>query len=209
MKNFKIITSLICAMFLATAANAGPKIGINAAYSMFSTSGSETLRQSQNVTNKTVDEDVIVPSLFFEVANEEGLAIGIDYVPVAELGDGKGDDDDAETSGANKASAELASHVTLYVLKTFGDAGMFVKGGVSFADVDTTETLATGDTYGNTDTKGIMIGIGKEFDLQNFFGRASLSYTDYDDVSITSTGGSTVKADVDSTALTLSIGKEF
>jgi hypothetical protein len=209
MNKIKTILSVLSIMFLSTAANAGAKIGLNAAYTMFSTSGSETLRQSSNVTNKTVDEDVIVPSLFLEVTNENGLGIGVDYVPVAELGNGKGDDDDAETSGANKASAELASHITLYALKSFGDSGMFVKGGISFADVDTTETLATGDSYGNSDTTGLMIGIGKEFDLQNFFGRASLSYTDYDDVSITSTGGSKVKADVDSTALTFSIGKEF
>ena len=209
MNKLKTLASLLCMFFLATAANAGAKIGINAAYTMFSSSGSETLRQSNNVTNKTVDEDIIVPSLFIELTNEQGLGLGVDYVPVAELGDGKGDDDDNETSGANKASAELSSHVTLYALKSFGDSGMFVKGGISFADVDTTETLATGDTYGNTDTHGLMIGIGKEFDLASFFGRASLSYTDYDDVSITSTGGSKVEADVDSTALTFSIGKEF
>ena len=64
MKKLKTLASLLCMFFLATAANAGTKIGINAAYTMFSSSGSETLRQSNNVTNKTVDEDIIVPSLW-------------------------------------------------------------------------------------------------------------------------------------------------
>ena len=103
-------------------------------------------------------------------------------------------------------SGEIGMNLNLY---SYDNQWVMLDCGISFADVDTTETLATGDSYGNSDTTGLMIGIGKEFDLQNFFGRASLSYTDYDDVSITSTGGSKVKADVDSTALTFSIGKEF
>ena len=41
------------------------------------------------------------------------------------------------------------------------------------------------------------------------YDRGELSYVDYDDISITSTGGSTVKADVDSTNVTFSIGKSF
>ena len=75
--------------------------------------------------------------------------------------------------------------------------------------VDTTEKLGTGDSYGNTDTTGYMVGVGVNRALGGFFGRASLSYTDYDDVSVTSTGGSKVKADVDQSALTFSIGKAF
>tara|TARA_B100000902_G_C27134911_1_gene825534 strand:- start:57 stop:686 length:630 start_codon:yes stop_codon:yes gene_type:complete len=209
MNKIKIIFSAFCLTILSTSAfSEGLKVGINAAYSMFETSGSETLKESSNITNKSIDEDLVVPSLFVEVDNGSGMAFGLDYVPVAELGSGTGDDDDAETSGANKASAELASHLTVYALKNFGP-GLFVKAGLAFADVDTTETLATGDSYSNTDTTGLMIGVGKEVELGEFFARATVSHTDYDDVSITSTNGSVVKASVDSTAVTLSIGKEF
>ena len=77
------------------------------------------------------------------------------------------------------------------------------------ADVDTTENLSTGDTYGNTDTTGIMGAVGIKRDLGGPFMRAEVSLVDYDDVSITSTGGSVVKADVDSTNITFSIGKAF
>jgi len=56
----------------------------------------------------------------------------------------------------------------------------------------------------------LMAGIGMSRDLDNgMFVRGELSYVDYDDISITSTGGSTVKADVDSTNVTFSIGKSF
>ena len=55
-----------------------------------------------------------------------------------------------------------------------------------------------------------MAGIGMSRDLDNgAFARGELSYVDYDDISITSTGGSTVKASVDSVNLTFSIGKSF
>ena len=81
---------------------------------------------------------------------------------------------------------------------------------MAFADVETTESLSTGDTYGDATTEGLMAGIGMSRDLDNgMFVRGELSYVDYDDIKITSTGGSTVKADVDSTNVTFSIGKSF
>ena len=199
----------ICLSFVASVASAEVRMGVSVHAMMLESSGSETLRQSSNVTNHTEKETAIVPSIFIEAVNSDGLGLGIDYVPVAELGEGTGQDDDAETSGANKASAELASHSTIYVIAQ-NENGMFLKAGMAFADVDTTENLATGDSYGNASTEGLMAGIGMSRDLDNgAFARGELSYVDYDDISITSTGGSTVKASVDSVNLTFSIGKSF
>ena len=177
---------------------------------MFSGTGSETLRQSGSVTNYDESEDVIVPSIFLEIVGDEGFGFGVDYVPVAELGDGVGaDDDDAETSGENKVSAEFSSHMTLYGIKEFSN-GNYTKLGIVFADIDTTENLSTGDTYPNSDTTGFMIAFGKNLSNNNgTFFRGDLSYTDYDEVSITSTGGSKVKADIKSIAATISVGKAF
>ena len=175
---------------------------------MFSTSGSETLRDSGKITNGSEDNDVVVPSIFVEYMGDSGLGFGIDYVPVAELGEGTGADDDAETSGANKASAELVSHVAAYLILE-ADNGYYGKLGMAFADVDTTENLATGDSYGNSSTEGYLVGLGYTTDYAGYFVRGELSYTDYESVEITSTGGSKVKAEVDSTALTISIGKAF
>ena len=137
--------------------------------------------------------------------NSDGLGVGIDYVPVAELGSKSSSNKvDAETNGENKASAELASHATLYVIAQH-ENGIFVKAGMAFADVETTENLSTGDTYGDASTEGLMAGIGLSRDLDNgAFARGELSYVDYDDISIVSTGGSTVKASVDSVNLTVS-----
>lgn len=209
MNIFKVTALAICTALITTFASAAEKrIGVSANFMMLETTGSETLRQSNNVTNTSKDEDAMVPSIFVEAVSDAGFGIGLDYVPVAELGSGTGDDDDAETSGANKASAELASHVTVYLIAENSN-GLYGKLGYAMADVDTTENLSTGDTYGNTDTTGIMGAVGIKRDLGGPFMRAEVSLVDYDDVSITSTGGSVVKADVDSTNITFSIGKAF
>ena len=209
MNKFKILALAICFSFVASIASAEMRMGVSVHAMMFESSGSETLRQSSNVTNHTEKETAIVPSLFIEAVNDAGIGIGLDYVPVAELGEGTGADDDAETSGANKASAELASHSTLYLIAQ-NENGIFLKAGMAFADVETTEVLATGDSYGDATTEGLMAGIGISRDLDNGnFARGELSYVDYDEVSITSTGGSTVKASVDTVNLTFSIGKSF
>ena len=204
MKNIKTIAFALGMSFLTSVALAESRIGISAAYHFFSTEGNETLRDTGKVTNGTHDDEVLAPSLFIEFVGDTGLGLGVDYVPVAEIGNKKGADDDIETTGANKASAELTSHVTLYAIAE-GPNGYYGKLGVAFADIDTTEVLATGESYPNTDTTGVMIGFGKMIKNDgNYFVRGDVSYTAYDEVSITGTGGSKVKADFDSVAATIS-----
>ena len=137
MNKVKIILAALFSFVIASAALAESRIGISAQYHMFSTDGSETLRDSGNITNKSHDDEVIVPSIFIEYMGDSGLGIGIDYVPVAELGEGTGDDDDAETSGANKAEAEVSGHLALYVLQDMG-SNVFLKAGVVRAQIKTT-----------------------------------------------------------------------
>ena len=211
MNKIKITVIAACLSLIASAVTAETRIGVSGHFLKFSSDGSETLRQSENVTNKSVEEDVAVPSIFVELVGETGVGFGIDYVPVAELGSETSSSKvDAETNGENKASAELLSHITLYTIAEHPTNGFYGKLGIAFADVDTTEALSTGDSYGNTDTTGIMVAVGKNFKKDNgIFVRGEASYTDYDDVSITSAGGSKVKADIDSMGLSLSIGKSF
>ena len=98
MKKLKLFVLAMCASLVSSVVMAETKMGISAAMTTLSTSGSETLRESGNVTNKSIDEDLTVPSLFIEAVLDNGFAVGVDYVPVAELGSGTGDDDDAEGS---------------------------------------------------------------------------------------------------------------
>ena len=210
MKNIKTIAFALIMSFVTSIALAETRVGLNVTYHMFEGTGSETLRQSNAVTNYDEEDSVVAPSLFLEFMSDSGVGVGVDYVPVAEIGSGVGaDDDDAETSGSNNVSAEFASHTTFYAIAERPD-GFYGKLGYVVADIDTTENLSTGDAYPNTDTTGLMIAVGKNFTTVNdLMIRGDLSYTDYQSVTITSTGGSTVKADVESVAATVSIVKSF
>ena len=222
MKKIFIIATSIMLLTFANVNAAEKRIGVSAAFTQFSSDGSETMKSSGTKTSKTHDETVVVPSIFIEAANDNGLAIGLDFMPVeAELGSGTNartdtDTDDAsDTAGNNKVSAELTSHTTLYLSKSLGDSGAYLKGGVAMATIDTTETLATGSVYGNEDVTGMLIGLGMNRDNANgTFFRTELTYTDYDDVSINGTADSDgvknkIDADIDAIAFRISIGKAF
>ena len=210
----KLLVYLVATMFMAASAYAEKRLGVSLAYTMFDSSGTEETKSSGEKNSGSVEEDVIVPALFFEVANDNGLALGLDFTPVnQEIGSGTGDDDDAETSGANKASAELTGHYTAYVLIPVKAA--YIKAGVAHASIDTTENLATGTEYGNADVNGILFGIGFERERDNggFF-RMEGTYTDYEDVTFNGAlDGDSVRnvidADVDALAIRISVGKAF
>lgn len=216
----KLLTGIFGFVLVCFSANADKKIGFTAAISAFDTSGTETLKSSSNKTSTDVSETVIVPSIFFELSNDNGVGIGIDYVPVdAEIGNkskAKVDtdtDDASDTSGTNKASADVTGHTTVYLIVPVRAA--FLKLGYVSADVDTTETLATGTTYGNASVDGKMISVGVDRDMPNgSFMRLEASYTDYDDISLTGSAdtdgvSNKVTADVDSMAFRISVGRAF
>ena len=193
--------------------SAETRIGISGAFSSFDTSGTETTKSSSQKNSGSKTEEVVVPGLFIERGIDNGVAFGFEYNPgEAELGSGTGADDDAETSGANKASAEVSGHMSAYALLPLGQA--YFRFGLVKASVDTTETLKTGTVYGNEDVNGKIFGLGMQKDLTNAFFRIEATYTDYDDLKYLGSLDSdsvrnTIEADVDATAIKLSFGKSF
>ena len=90
----------------------------------------------------------------------------------------------------------------MYANYNFGGT-YFAKVGVAAVTLNTTESLATGSSYGNEDIYGGVIGVGTQEDNHRF----ELVYTDYEDISITSstarTGVTTnnkIEADLDTIA---------
>ena len=101
-----------------------------------------------------------------------------------------------------------------------GSNGAYLKAGAALANVDTTETLATGTKYGNESVTGYMLGLGFQKDNSNgSFLRLEATYTDYEDLNFkgsfngNAVGDSAVRneidADVDATAVRISLGKAF
>ena len=216
------MVALFSTMFAFTSNAAEFRVGASAGFAQLEASGTETLKDSAATTTLTEQANAIIPSLFVELSRDSGIGLGIDYVPgSADLaGSNRSrtlDGNDGQDSGTQTANAEVDGVTTFYLIKMF-DSGLFVKAGISQADINTTETLASGSSYGNKSVDGSHFGAGveKSNDSGVFF-RAGVEHTNFDTITLTgdqvgvAASGSfnTISADVDITAAKFSIGKRF
>ena len=178
----------------------------------------ETGAVSADTASASVSNTFATGSIFAE-AKFGKLAFGVDYVPMdADVSDAThtrteletsvtGDDDETSTSRTQTAAAEVSDHITLYANYYFNDA-IYLHLGYASVDVETNESLDTGSKYGNVNIDGIQYGLGIQM-TDNL--RLEAAYTDYDDVSITSSVARTdvtinnkISADLDTTQIKLS-----
>ena len=211
MKNFWIILS-ISFMLLVTKANADVRFGLSAAYTQIEADGTET--EGGEKTNGSASNDVIIPSIFVEISGEK-FGVGLDYIPLdADVSDKTKSRTDTETSvtgtktttstsRTQKAQAEISDHFTLYATLALTDT-FYLKGGMAQFSLNTNESLGTGSKYGNVDVDGIVYGFG----FTDGNSRLELAYTDYEDISLTSTVARTgvttnnkISADLDTLSL--------
>lgn len=218
MKNsLKIFAVGVLSMFVTSAAIAGGAIGITVSAASIDADGHEQLKTSSNKTTHSTSKDVVLASLFIENTDDEtGITIGIDYIPYnADAGKGSNTgDDDIETSGTNTVNVDFKHHVTLYVEKTVGDLGLYIKGGLSQVTLVTNDSLSTGAKYPNEDMSGYVLGIGFKRDLTNgFFFKLSGEHSSYDGATFKSSGSDAVTTveltELDITQARLAIGKRF
>jgi len=186
--------------------------GVSLAFTQINADGTETEGGESNTGS--ADNKVVIPSLFAEYAYSDTVSIGLDYIPMtADVSDKAKSRTDTEksvtgtttttsTSRTQSAQAELSNHVTLYSHYMLTDAA-YVKAGVAFVQLKTDESLGTGSNYGNEDIYGAVIGVGAKSGNSRF----EIVYTDYEDVSLTSTVARTgvttnnkIDADLDTVA---------
>ena len=216
----KLITILFFTLYMG-AAYAEFNFGVSGAITRINASGTET--EGGETNSKSVDNLVVVPSIFVEYGITDRITLGIDYIPItADVSDKTHSRSDTETSvtgtttttstsRTQTADAELENHYSIYADVMVND-DVFVKVGAVQVDLNTNESLATGSVYGNETVDGYLLGIG--FKSDSGFGKfmkVELIYTDYDEVSISSsvarTGVTTnnkIDADLDTTALKVS-----
>ena len=207
MKNyFKIIFSTL-AISALTLSSAYSGMGVSLMYGQVETDGTETERTVTGVTseatNASKSEKYFGGSVFFE-GDVGPVVLGLDVVPFEiKLGDGKRTDttsdanEDTQEDGTVSAKATLEYLTTIYAHYPIGDwyAGL----GYHMTDVKTDETLHT-SSYGNQNINGIQYAIGKN---SGSF-RYELSYSDFDDISLTSSNGDKITADADNLMIKLS-----
>lgn len=165
--------------------------GISGALTQIDASGTET--EGGETNSDDVTNTVVVPSIFVEYAYSDTISIGLDYIPIsADVSSKTKSRSDTETSvtgtvtttstsRTQSAQAELENHITLYANYDLG--GYFAKIGVAQVTLNTQESLGTGSAYGNEDIYGGVFGIGAQQDNHRF----EIVYTDYEDISLTST----------------------
>ena len=215
-----LVAILASGLMVAPSLSLEKRIGLSMAVINVNADGSETLKDSAKVSKTAeVSETTTIPSIFAELAMDNGFGIGVEQVPgsadINSVTHSRSDDDE-ETTGDNTVNAEIDGLTTVYLMKTF-DSGFFVKFGNSNTTVNTKEVLATGSTYANEDIDGTMFGLGFTRTNDNgVFLRVTGEVTDYDTLNLTSQVAdavsgttNTVKADIDTVAAKLSIGKAF
>ena len=210
-KCISILASIF--LFLTVSAKAEMGIGITGAYHMMGGDGSETTRQSGEVNNGSVDENVVVPEVFVEAVADSGFAFGISYIPTRELGNKSRTDTSAATgqeSGTYTAKAELDNVFQIYSDLPVTDT-VYLKLGIQHVTVSTLESLNSGSEYPNEDLLGYTAGLGTKGDLpygNNLYYKAEVTYTNFETYEKVSNGNKVV-ADLDDIAAKLSIGYKF
>ena len=173
-------------------------------------------------TTKTLSNTVTVPSIFFELAqglpNGGILSAGLDFIPgTAELEHESTTQTNvnanaAATSGTNSGTLDASNHITAYVALGGEVRGteVFVLGGMMYAEGEyDLKSITSTNRTGNVNIQGTKLGIGLKRDLGAAFVKLMLSDNDYDPVSATTSNATKVTADLDSTNITLSVGKSF
>ena len=214
----KIIITIFSSIFLMGMANADLRIGVSGMFLDVEATGNETLKTTGVLASKTHNDDALAGEIFLESKTEDGLVLGIAVIPVdAEVGSSSITRTDklktGDVTGAQTAAAEFSGHTTLYANVPLGGSGAYLKLGAGFVNVKSTESLTTGAKYGDQDVNFGTIGLGFERDLDNgMFTRVEGSYSDYEEISLSSTGSdavSTIKGELEVIAARITIGKSF
>ena len=175
-------------------------------------------------TTKSLSNDVVFASIFFERELDNGMTVGLDLIPFDAEFESRSTTQQStkgaaagaapQTSGTNKGTADVSKHLTLYVQPTNeldNGSKVFATLGLVRADVSSTvQSVSSTNKTVDQDLDGIKFGVGMKRDIgTNGFFKIELNKTDYDDISATTSNNTTVTADIDTTVLGLSFGKSF
>ena len=198
----KIIIAITSAfMLFATSAmsmDLRPTIGISGNVAAYSALGVE---DNYNEAGTAIDETAKVSgafateyaSIFVEASVNDVLSIGLDYVPQDfETPQNVSNEDQ---SNEKHVSARFEDLTTLYAKINVPLGGAYVKVGYSEVDVLPRTSGGSGNTYKNTSTSGMTVGLGYNHEVDNGVSvRLEVSASEFDDV--TTHNGQTNKTEI-------------
>lgn len=170
-------------------------------------------------TTKSISNDVVIGSVFVERQLPNGLVVGVDLIPFSAEFDSKSTTQSSIkgagtlTSGTNKGTVDVSRHLTFYVQPTkelANGTSVFATLGLVRADVDSKiESISSTNKTVEQDLDGTKLGLGFKRPTGNGFIKLEYSQTDYDDISVTTSNNTKVTADIDTSVLGLSYGRNF
>ena len=217
----KIFLTIAFLTSFVSAAYSQVSMGLTASLANLDTALSDDIDNNGSTdTTKDVSNDVVFGSIFIERELDNGVTVGLDFIPFEAEFESRSTTQTSrttgttDTSGTNKGTADVSNHLTLYVqpTKVLDDGSkLFATLGYVKADVESLvqSVSSTNKTVEQT-LEGFKIGVGTKRDIgANGIFKLELSRTDYDDISATTSNSTKVTADIDATVLSLSVGRSF
>ena len=177
-------------------------------------SKSKLIRSSGEKNSGSHSENVIVPELFIE-GGGSNFILGLSYIPTRDLGSKSRSDTNSDgDTGTYKAAAELDNVIKIYgdlPLGQVGNSTGYMTLGIQHVEVLTLESLNSGASYPNKNVFGYSVGFGAKGDIpygNNLYYKGELTYTNFETYDADG-AGNRVKADLEDTALRLSLGYKF
>ena len=209
MKNYIRIFFSALLLIWATPSKAEFSYGVGLIVGQVDSDGTETEGTAADTSDrsKSFEEQFAGVDLFAEY-DFGGYTVGLQYIPIdKDVGDGSrtdadGDDPSENDDGTRTASATVEDMYSVYTNIALGDS-LYGILAYNQASVVTTETL-NASSYGNKDIDGYSVGFGFKGGSTKY----EVYYTDFDDFSITASGGNSnsVSADIDALTFRMSYG---
>ena len=165
-----------------------------------------------------------MPSIFIEKnfdAPFGNLAIGVSYIPFEADIDKrsvtqssvKAKADGAATTGTNSAEGTVSDHFTIYIQPGVNVLSntVYLNLGMAFADVEgKNNSISSTNITESKDLEGTVMGVGvKRVSDSGTFLKLEYTEIDYDQVSWVTSNSTKGMADLDSSVVSISLGKEF
>ena len=213
----KLISSIILTLFVTFPVMSEINVGVSGSIIGFYGEGTETETNADGGVTKTQSAGAFEENMneLFVEYDMGSIILGVSYNPEnIETPENVNVQNNSEpgtaTQATNKVKAEFENLLTVYAIVPTPLFGLYGKVGYVQADITTLEVLGTGGNYPDTDTDGFVAGIGYQQDIGNFFVRAEVLGSMYDDVIIDNTklqnfGGSATGASTEGTAKRIAI----
>ena len=229
MKKYLLLLSTTLAFFIAPAISiADVTVGVTISSNSLDTAGKEDIDSNNTIdATKNVTDDFMVGSIFLEktaMGDRFGMTVGIDYIPFDADIDKRSISQNAsgaaaggaspQSTGTNSVEGTVEKHRTIYLQPgmRIGDSSMvYVTYGIVSADLNgRSSNLSSTDINETKSLDGTKMGFGVKRVADNgLVLKLDVSETSYDAVSFTTSNNTTATADLDNTAVALSIGKQF